>query len=75
LRLKERHKTLIFNGGLFISRQNCGTKVLSEKENISNNYANCRATWLELFYDLVFLVVIFQLAHYLDENFTSNWGK
>ncbi|MGH9950909.1 MAG: low temperature requirement protein A [Nitrososphaeraceae archaeon] len=30
------------------------------------------ATWLELFYDLVFVVVIFQLAHYLEENFTLN---
>jgi len=39
---------------------------LSEKENTSNN-ANRRATWLELFYDLVFVVVIFQLAHKLED--------
>lgn len=26
------------------------------------------ATWLELFYDLVFVVTISQLAHYLEEN-------
>jgi hypothetical protein len=45
--------------------------ILNEKEIASNN-ANRRATWLELFYDLVFVVVIFQLAHYLDENFTLN---
>jgi low temperature requirement protein LtrA len=46
---------LIFSGGLSNSRQNSGTKVLSEKENISNNNANHRATWIELFYDLVFV--------------------
>lgn len=63
---------MIFSGGLSNSRQNRGTKVLSEKENASNNNANRRATWLILFYDLVFVVVIFQLAHYLDENFTLN---
>jgi hypothetical protein len=60
---------LIFSYNLSISCQNCGTKVLSEKENTSND-ANRHATWLELFYDLVFVVVIFQLAHYLEENFT-----
>jgi low temperature requirement protein LtrA len=42
---------------------------LTEKENSSNN-ANRRATWLELFYDLVFVVVIFQLAHNLEEDFS-----
>ena len=42
---------------------------MSEKENTSNN-ANRRATWLELFYDLVFVVVIFQLAHNLEEDFS-----
>jgi low temperature requirement protein LtrA len=42
---------------------------LSEKENTSNN-ANRHATWLELFYDLVFVVVIFQLAHNLEEDFS-----
>jgi low temperature requirement protein LtrA len=41
------------------------------KENTSNN-ANRRATWLELFYDLVFVVVIFQLAHNLEEDFSLN---
>jgi low temperature requirement protein LtrA len=46
-------------------------KVLSEKENTSNN-ANRHATWLELFYDLVFVVVIFQLAHNLEEDFSLN---
>jgi hypothetical protein len=44
---------------------------LSEKENTSNN-ANRHATWLELFYDLVFVVVIFQLAHNLEEDFSLN---
>lgn len=63
---------MIFSGGLSNSRQNRGTKVSSEKENISNNNANRRTTWLELFYDLVFVVVILLLAHYLDENFTLN---
>jgi low temperature requirement protein LtrA len=43
---------------------------LSEKENPSNNIANRHATWLELFYDLVFVVVIFQLANYLEEDFS-----
>jgi low temperature requirement protein LtrA len=42
---------------------------LSEKENTSNNI-NRHATWLELFYDLVFVVVIFQLAHNLEEDFS-----
>ncbi|HEY7572708.1 MAG TPA: low temperature requirement protein A, partial [Nitrososphaeraceae archaeon] len=31
-----------------------------------------RATWLELFYDLVFVVVIFQLAHKLEEDISLN---
>ncbi len=62
---------MIFSGSLSNSCQNRGTKLLSEKENTSNN-ANRHATWLELFYDLVFVVVIFQLAHYLEENFTLN---
>lgn len=44
---------------------------MSEKENTSNN-ANRHATWLELFYDLVFVVVIFQLAHNLEEDFSLN---
>jgi low temperature requirement protein LtrA len=43
---------------------------LSEKENTSNNNTNRHATWLELFYDLVFVVVIFQLAHNLEEDFS-----
>jgi low temperature requirement protein LtrA len=42
---------------------------LTEKENPSNN-TNRHATWLELFYDLVFVVVIFQLAHYLEKDFS-----
>jgi low temperature requirement protein LtrA len=42
---------------------------LSEKENTSNN-TNRHATWLELFYDLVFVVVITQLAHNLEEDFS-----
>jgi low temperature requirement protein LtrA len=42
---------------------------LTEKENSSDN-ANRHATWLELFYDLVFVVVIFQLAHNLEEDFS-----
>jgi low temperature requirement protein LtrA len=42
---------------------------LTEKENTSNN-TNRHATWLELFYDLVFVVVIFQLAHNLEEDFS-----
>ena len=42
---------------------------MTEKENASNN-ANRHATWLELFYDLVFVVVIFQLAHNLEEDFS-----
>ena len=50
---------------------NRGIKLLNEKENASNN-ENRHATWLELFYDLVFVVVIFQLAHYLEEDFTLN---
>jgi low temperature requirement protein LtrA len=44
---------------------------LSEKESTSNN-ASRRATWLELFYDLVFVVVIFQLAHKLEEDISLN---
>jgi low temperature requirement protein LtrA len=46
-------------------------RVLSGKENTSNN-TNRHATWLELFYDLVFVVVIFQLAHNLEEDFSLN---
>ena len=42
---------------------------MTEKENSSDN-ANRHATWLELFYDLVFVVVIFQLAHNLEEDFS-----
>ena len=42
---------------------------MTEKENTSNN-TNRHATWLELFYDLVFVVVIFQLAHNLEEDFS-----
>jgi low temperature requirement protein LtrA len=42
---------------------------LTEKDNNGNN-ANRRATWLELFYDLVFVVVISQLAHNLEEDFS-----
>jgi low temperature requirement protein LtrA len=45
---------------------------LGEKENTSNNNTNRHATWLELFYDLVFVVVIFQLAHNLEEDFSLN---
>jgi low temperature requirement protein LtrA len=44
---------------------------MNEKENTSNN-TNRHATWLELFYDLVFVVVIFQLAHNLEEDFSLN---
>ena len=62
---------MIFSRSLSISCQNRGTKVLSEKENTSNN-GNRRATWLELFYDLVFVVVIFQLAHNLEKDFSLN---
>lgn len=29
-----------------------------------------RATWLELFYDLVFVIAIFQLSHVLSKNFS-----
>ena len=49
-----------------------GTKVLTEKENNNNNNNNTNrhATWLELFYDLVFVVVISQLAHNLEEDFS-----
>ncbi len=42
---------------------------MTEKENTSNNTTR-HATWLELFYDLVFVVVIFQLAHNLEEDFS-----
>jgi low temperature requirement protein LtrA len=42
---------------------------LAEKENNKND-TNRHATWLELFYDLVFVVVISQLAHNLEEDFT-----
>ncbi len=40
---------------------------MTEKENTSTN-TNRHATWLELFYDLVFVVAIFQLAHNLEED-------
>ena len=43
---------------------------MTEKENTSSNNGNRHATWLELFYDLVFVVVIFQLAHNLEEDFS-----
>jgi low temperature requirement protein LtrA len=39
------------------------------KEN-SNNNTDRHAIWLELFYDLVFVVVISQLAHNLEEDFS-----
>ncbi|MFL6486770.1 MAG: low temperature requirement protein A [Nitrososphaera sp.] len=42
---------------------------MTEKESTGNN-ASRHATWLELFYDLVFVVVIFQLAHNLEEDFS-----
>jgi low temperature requirement protein LtrA len=42
---------------------------LTEIENNKNN-TDRHATWLELFYDLVFVVVISQLAHYLVEHFS-----
>jgi low temperature requirement protein LtrA len=60
---------LIFSCSLSISCQNRGTKILTEKENTSDN-TNRHATWLELFYDLVFVVVISQLAHNLEEDFS-----
>jgi low temperature requirement protein LtrA len=44
-------------------------KRLKENGNTDNN-ANRHATWLELFYDLVFVVVISQLAHNLKEDFS-----
>jgi low temperature requirement protein LtrA len=47
---------------------NRGTKVLMEKGN--NNNTQRHATWLELFYDLIFVVVISQLAHNLDLDFS-----
>jgi low temperature requirement protein LtrA len=47
-----------------------GTKVLTEKENNNNNNTNRHATWLELFYDLIFVVVISQLAHNLENDFS-----
>ncbi|MFL6502600.1 MAG: low temperature requirement protein A [Nitrososphaera sp.] len=42
---------------------------MTEKESTGNN-ASRHATWLELFYDLVFVVVIFQLADNLEEDFS-----
>jgi low temperature requirement protein LtrA len=42
---------------------------LTERDKNGNN-TNRHATWLELFYDLVFVVVIFQLAHNLEEDFS-----
>ena len=48
-----------------------GTKILIEKENNNNNNnTNRHATWLELFYDLIFVVVISQLAHDLENDFS-----
>jgi low temperature requirement protein LtrA len=43
---------------------------LTEKEKNTSNDTNRHATWLELFYDLVFVVVISQLAHNLEEDFS-----
>ncbi|HEY9386479.1 MAG TPA: low temperature requirement protein A [Nitrososphaeraceae archaeon] len=40
-----------------------------EKGN-KNNTTERHATWLELFYDLVFVAVISQLAHNLEEDFS-----
>ncbi|MFL6495840.1 MAG: low temperature requirement protein A, partial [Nitrososphaera sp.] len=42
---------------------------MTEKESTGNN-ASRHATWLELYYDLVFAVVIFQLANNLEEDFS-----
>ena len=42
---------------------------MTERDNDGNN-TNRHATWLELFYDLVFVVVISQLAHNLEEDFS-----
>jgi low temperature requirement protein LtrA len=42
---------------------------LTKKED-NNNNTNRHATWLELFYDLVFVVVISQLAHNLEQDFS-----
>lgn len=39
-------------------------------EKGNNNNTQRHATWLELFYDLVFVVVISQLAHNLDLDFS-----
>ena len=39
-------------------------------EKGNNNNTQRHATWLELFYDLVFVVVISQLAHNLEEDFS-----
>lgn len=43
---------------------------MTEKEKNTSNDTNRHATWLELFYDLVFVVVISQLAHNLEEDFS-----
>ena len=43
---------------------------MTKNENNENNNTNRHATWLELFYDLVFVVVISQLAHSLGEDFS-----
>ena len=43
---------------------------MTEKEKTTSNDTNRHATWLELFYDLVFVVVISQLAHNLEEDFS-----
>jgi low temperature requirement protein LtrA len=42
---------------------------LTEKKD-NYNTTDRHATWLELFYDLVFVVVISQLAHNLEEDFS-----
>jgi low temperature requirement protein LtrA len=42
---------------------------LTERDKNDNNTSR-HATWLELFYDLVFVVVIFQLGHNLEEDFS-----
>jgi low temperature requirement protein LtrA len=39
-------------------------------EKGNNNNTQRHATWLELFYDLIFVVVISQLAHNLDLDFS-----
>lgn len=43
---------------------------MTKKESNENNNTNRHATWLELFYDLVFVVVISHLAHSLGDDFS-----